>query len=68
MLTKTNPDYDIVIKRLHLYYDIKLVTFGIDRKQKFNNSVSNIHATVQTTGINFISTENSTSASGRQTC
>ena len=23
MLTKTNPDYDIVIKRLHLYYDMK---------------------------------------------
>ena len=27
---KTNPDYNLVIKRLHLYYDIKLVTFGID--------------------------------------
>ena len=25
-----NPDYDIVIKRLHLYYNMKLVTFGID--------------------------------------
>ena len=33
MLIKINPDYDIVIKRLHLYYDIKLVTFGIDRKR-----------------------------------
>ena len=31
MLIKTNPDYGIVIKRLHLYYDMKLVTFGIDR-------------------------------------
>ena len=30
-LIKTNPDYDIVIKRLHLYYDMKLVTFRIDR-------------------------------------
>ena len=30
-LTKSNPDYDIVIKRLYLYYDMKLVTFGIDR-------------------------------------
>ena len=28
---KTNPDYDLVIKRLHLYYDMKLVTFGIDK-------------------------------------
>ena len=33
MLTKINPDYDIVMKRLHLYYDMKLVTFGIDRKR-----------------------------------
>ena len=32
-LTKTNPDYDIVIKRLHLYYNMKLVTFGIDRNR-----------------------------------
>ena len=27
----SNPDYDIVIKRLHLYYNMKLVTFGINR-------------------------------------
>ena len=25
-----NPDYNIVISRLHLYYNIKLVTFGIN--------------------------------------
>ena len=31
-LTKSNQDYDIVIKRLHLYYDMKMVTFGIDMK------------------------------------
>ena len=30
---KTNPDYDIVIKRLHLYNDMKLDTFGIDRER-----------------------------------
>ena len=28
---KTNPDYDLVIKRSYLYYDMKLVTFGIDK-------------------------------------
>ena len=33
MLIKTNPDYDIVIKRLHLHYNMKLVTFGIDQKE-----------------------------------
>ena len=32
-LIKSNPDNDIVIKRLHLYYDMKLVTFGIDQKR-----------------------------------
>ena len=26
----TNPDYNRVINRLHLYYDMKLATFGID--------------------------------------
>ena len=34
-MTKTIPDCDIVMKRLHLYYDMKLVTFGIDRKRNF---------------------------------
>ena len=26
-----NPDYDLVIKILYLYYDMKLVTVGIDK-------------------------------------
>ena len=30
-LQATNPDYDLVIDRLHLYYDMLLVTFGIDK-------------------------------------
>ena len=29
-LQTTNRDYDLVIKRLYLYYDMKFVTFGID--------------------------------------
>ena len=32
-LIESNPDYDIVIKRLHLYYYMKLVTFRTDRKR-----------------------------------
>ena len=32
-LIKSNPDYDIVIKRLHIYYHMKLVTFGINKKR-----------------------------------
>ena len=30
-LKATNSEYDLVIDRLHLYYDIQLVTFGIDK-------------------------------------
>ena len=30
---KENKDYDILIERLYLYYDMKLVTFGIDDKR-----------------------------------
>ena len=32
-IRKMNPDYDRVIKRLHLYYDMKLVTFSIDKNK-----------------------------------
>ena len=32
-LNKCNPEYDIVIKRVHIYYDMKLVTFGIDKER-----------------------------------
>ena len=28
-LQVTNPDYTLVLDRLHLYYDMQLVTFGI---------------------------------------
>ena len=32
-LTKMNKDYDLVLNRLHLYYDMKLVMFGIDNQR-----------------------------------
>ena len=32
-ICKTNPDYDLVTKQLHLYYDMKLVTFGIHKNK-----------------------------------
>ena len=31
VLQATNPEYDLVIDRLHPYYYMQLVTFGIDR-------------------------------------
>ena len=32
-LTKSNKDYDLVLSRLYLYYDMKLITFGIDQNR-----------------------------------
>ena len=61
-LIKTNPEYDIVIKRLYLYYNVKLVTFEIDRKKKFHYTVPNFCATLYTTTINIISIRNSSSS------
>ena len=31
LLHQTNPDYALVFNRLHMYYDMPLVTFGVDR-------------------------------------
>ena len=33
-IRKTNPDYDSVIDILHLYYNMQLVTFGINKDKK----------------------------------
>ena len=30
-MAKTNKNYDLVLNRLYLYYDMKLVTFGINQ-------------------------------------
>ena len=34
-LAKTNKNYDLVLNRLYLNYDMKLVTFGIDQDKNF---------------------------------
>ena len=34
-IAKSNKDYDLVLTRLYLYYDMKLVTFGIDNQRNF---------------------------------
>ena len=31
VLATTNKNYDLVLKRLYLYYEMKIVTFGIDQ-------------------------------------
>ena len=34
-IAKTNQDYELVLNRLYLYYDMKLVMFGIDNQKNF---------------------------------
>ena len=33
VITKSNKDYDLLLTRLYIYYDMKLVTFGIDNRR-----------------------------------
>ena len=55
-IRKTSPDYDLLIERLHLYYHMKLVTFGIDKER---NTI------LYTTTSNIISNKNLTSSNHR---
>ena len=58
---KENKDYDILIKRLYLYYDMKLVTFGIDDKRNLIVPIPSICTSTQPTTFNTISIINSSS-------
>ena len=64
-IRKTNPDYDLVIDRLHLYYNMQLVTFGIDKDKKSYSTISSIHTTIHTTATDTVSGKNSTSSNHR---
>ena len=59
----TNPDYDLVLDRLHLYYDMQLVTFGINKRYEYplyNSQCLYNHYTQKT--INSIPTGDSPSS------
>ena len=58
----TNPDYDIVIKRLHLCYGMKLVTFGIDRDRNLIIQFPCFHTAIYPTVSDNVSHRNSTSS------
>ena len=63
-IRKTNPDYDLVIDRLHLYYDMQLVTFGINKDK---NLIIQFPVFIQphTTATDIISDRASTSSDYR---
>ena len=45
-LHHTNPDYTLVLDRLHLFYDIQLAAFGIDKDKESCHSIPNIYTTI----------------------
>ena len=53
-LQQTNPDYALVLDRLHLYYDMQLVTFCIDREMNLVIPVPGIHTTIYSEAFNSI--------------
>ena len=59
-LWATYLDYNLVIDRLYLYYNMQLGTFHIDRDKDFHHTILSIHTTIYTTATEIISTGNST--------
>ena len=62
--TLSNPDYDLVIDRLHLYYVMQLVTFGVDNNK---NLIIQFPVFIQpyTTTTDIVSIKNGTSSHHR---
>ena len=57
----TNPDYDLVLDRLHLYYDMQLENFSIDKKYESHYTIPSVYTTIHLETINSISTGDSSS-------
>ena len=56
----TNPDYDLVIDRLHLYYDMPLMTFGIDKDKNLIIQLPDFCTAIYTATPGAVSIRNST--------
>ena len=50
---KSNKDYDLVLKRLYLYYDMKLVMFGIDNHSSEAKTDLEMYFTINLTFVNY---------------
>ena len=54
-ITKSNQDYEIVLNRLYLYYNMKLVMFGIDYQKNLIIQFPVFFPAIHANKINFIS-------------
>ena len=64
-LQTTNRDYDLVIKRIYLYYDMTLVTLGIDSQRNLS-LIPGIFPTIHSAASDIVSNGNSPSFNCRQ--
>ena len=54
-IAKSNKDYNLVLMRLYLYYDMKLFTFGIDQPKESDCAIPCICATLHPEKIDYVS-------------
>ena len=54
-ITKSNKDYDLVLSRLYLYYDMKLVTFRIGQSKESDCTISCICAIIHSEKTDYVS-------------
>ena len=59
-LQVTNPDYDLVIDSVHLYYGMQLVTFGIGKDRNLIIQFPVFYTTIYQATLDTIPTGNST--------
>ena len=58
----TNLDYDLVLDRLHLYYDMQLVTLGIDKDMNIIIQFCSVYSTIHPETFNSVPTGDSSSS------
>ena len=54
-ITKSNKDYDLVLTRLYLYYDMKLVTFGNRQPKESDSPILSFHSAIYPEKIIYVS-------------
>ena len=54
-IAKSNKDYDLVLARHYLYYDMKLVTFGIDKPKESDSSFPSFGSAIYPEKIGYVS-------------
>ena len=53
-IAKSNKDYDLVLTRLYLYYDRKLVTFWNKQPKEFDSSIPSFHSAIHSEKTDYV--------------